>query len=117
MFFALRPWTEGNQSDDGNAKSIDKESGLFKTATFLEKAEERVESAKSGNEDIEVTMLRLENFAELRKDLDNKAREQLLKTIGACLRVSAAPGDTVARFDNENYGLINPVFSAKVMSS
>ncbi len=108
LFFALRPWTEDNLSDDGTVKNIDKESGLFKTATFLKKAEKRTEGAKNGNEVTEVSMLRLENFAALGNDLDNKAREQLLKTIGACLRVSAAPSDTVARFDNENFGLIHP---------
>ena len=107
LFFAIRPWTEGSQSDEDNAKKVDKESGLFKTEAFLEKAEKRTETAKSQNEDIEVTMLRLDNFAALGKNLDNKTREQLLKTIGACLRVSSAPGDTVARFDNENYGLIH----------
>jgi len=107
LFFALRPWTEGNGSDDKNPKGRDKESGLYKTDAFLEQVEKRIESAKSQNENIEFTTLRLENFVELGKDLDAKARGQLLKTIGACLRVSSGPSDTVARFDNENYGLVH----------
>ena len=107
LFFALRPWTEGNQSAASDAKNRDKESGLFKTEPFLELAERRVESAKSQNQDVEFTMLRLENFTEFVKGLDNKARKRLLKSIGACLQVGTAPGDAVARFDNENYGLIH----------
>jgi EAL domain-containing protein (putative c-di-GMP-specific phosphodiesterase class I) len=107
LFFALRPWTEGNQSDDNGAKDRDKESGLYKTETFLKKVEKRIESARNDNEDLELTVLRLENFAELGKGLDANEREQLLKTIGACLRVGAGAGDTVARFDNENYGLVH----------
>ncbi len=39
LFFALRPWTEGNQSDEKSAKSRDKESGLYKTGSFLEQVE------------------------------------------------------------------------------
>ncbi len=107
LFFALRPWTEGNQSDEKNPKSRDKESGLYQTDSFLEQVGKRIESAKSQNENVELTMLRLEKFAELGKDLDAKARGQLLQTIGACLRVSSGPGDAVARFDNENFGLIH----------
>ena len=107
LFFALRPWTEGNGPDDTNPKECDKESGLYKTDAFLEQVEKRIESAKDQNENIEFTMLRLENFVELGKELDAKARGQLLKTIAACLRVSSGPSDTVARFDNENYGLVH----------
>ena len=107
LFFAPRPWTEGNQSDEKNLKGRDTESGLYKADAFLEQVEKRVESANRQNENVELTMLRLENFAELGKDLDAKARGQLLKTIGACLRVSAGPGDAVARFDDENFGLIH----------
>ena len=107
LFFALRPWTEGNGPDDKNPKECDKESGLYKTDAFLEQVEKRIESAKDQNENIEFTMLRLENFVELGKELDAKARGQLLKTIAACLRVSSGPSDTVARFDNENYGLVH----------
>ena len=107
LFFALRPWTEGNAGDDKSNGNRDRESGLIKTEAFLDEAGGRIEDAKAKNEDVEVTMLRLENFADVGKSLDPKAREQLLKTIGACLRVSAAPGDAVARFDTENYGLIH----------
>ncbi len=109
LFFALRPWTEGIQSDEKQAKYRDKESGLYKEDAFLEQVEKRIKSAKgkNENENIELTMLRLENLAELGKELDAKSREQLLKTIGACLKVSVGPGDAVARFDNENFGLIH----------
>ena len=73
LFFALRPWTEGNGSDDKNPKGRDKESGLYKTDAFLAQVEKRIESAKSQSESIEFTMLRLENFVDLGKELDAKA--------------------------------------------
>jgi EAL domain-containing protein (putative c-di-GMP-specific phosphodiesterase class I) len=107
LFFAIRPWTESNESDDKNPNARDKESGLYKTDAFLEQVAKRIDGARGHHENIEFTMLRLDNFAELGKDLDAKSRERLLKTIGACLRVSSGPNDTVARFDEENYGLVH----------
>ena len=107
LFFALRPAAEGDQAGEPGSKEIDRETGLFKTQPFLNRAAKRVAGAKAGNEEIELTMLRLENFAGLGESLGVKAREQLLKTVAACLKVTAAPGDTVARFDDENYGLLH----------
>jgi len=41
------------------------------------------------------------------KRLDPETGYVLLKTIAACLRVNAAPGETVGRFDDNNYGLVH----------
>jgi predicted signal transduction protein with EAL and GGDEF domain len=80
---------------------------LFQTTAFVRRASECLKTAQEQGESLILTMVRLQDFAELFSRLDGETADILLKTISACLRVNAARGETVGRFDDNNYGFIH----------
>ena len=80
---------------------------MFQTTAFVRRAGERLKTAQEEGEDLSLTMVRLQDFTNLFSRLDPETGNVLLKTIAACLRVNAAPGETVGRFDDNYYGLVH----------
>lgn len=105
-FFALR-LTGGAAAAMGEEPDRDPVTGLLTSESFAETAARRIgEAAKSGD-DLKLTLVKLQDFAQLRARLDREASESLQKTIGACLRVSAGASETAAAFDDSSYGLLH----------
>jgi EAL domain-containing protein (putative c-di-GMP-specific phosphodiesterase class I)/GGDEF domain-containing protein len=107
MFFALRLGSSAEMTNPIEEAGRDPATGLFQTTAFVRRASERLKTAQADGEDLNLTMVRLQDFADLFSRLDPEAGDMLLKTIAACLRVNAAPGETVGRFDDNNYGLVH----------
>jgi GGDEF domain-containing protein len=107
MFFALRLGSSAELANPAEDAGRDPATGLFQTTAFVRRASERLKTAQAEGEDLSLTMVRLQDFADLFSRLDAEAGDILLKTIAACLRVNAAPGETVGRFDDNNYGLVH----------
>lgn len=107
MFFALRLGSSPETTSSMEETGRDPATGLFQTTAFVRRASERLKTAQADGEDLGLTMVRLQDFADLFSRLDPEAGDILLKTIAACLRVNAAPGETVGRFDDNNYGLVH----------
>ncbi len=107
MFFALRLATGPDAERDADASGRDPKTGLYQTGTFVKRAVERLKTAEADGEDVALTMIRLQDFAKLYARLEPGAGEMLEKTIAACLRVHAASGEAVGRFDDDNYGIVH----------
>lgn len=107
LFFALRLGSSAEPSNSIEEAGRDPATGLFQTAAFVRRASERLKAARADGDELNLTLVRLQDFADLFARLDAEAGDMLLKTIAACLRVNAAPGETVGRFDNANYGLVH----------
>lgn len=107
MFFALRQGTGAEASHGPGAAGRDPKTGLYQTGTFVKRAVERLKTAEANGEDVELTMIRLQDFAKMFSRLDPETGEMLEKTIAACLRVHADSSETVGRFDDDNYGFVH----------
>ena len=107
LFFALRLGSEADERKKRSDAGRDKESGLHQADGFAKQATAKVRAAKKRGEDVELTMVRLQNFSELRSRLDDQTSKSLLQSVGACLRVGAGAGDAAGRFDDENYGIVH----------
>lgn len=107
IFFALRLGSSAETTNSIEEAGRDPATGLFQTTAFVRRASERLKAAQADGEGLNLTMVRLQDFADLYSRLDAETGDMLLKTIAACLRVNAAPGETVGRFDGNNYGLVH----------
>jgi EAL domain-containing protein (putative c-di-GMP-specific phosphodiesterase class I)/GGDEF domain-containing protein len=106
-FFALR--LAGSEGYNGNAEAVarDTETGLLRTESFARLAEQRIRAANDRGQNLMLTLLRIPELASFRARLDHEASESLLRTIGACLRVSSGGAEVAGRFDERSFGLLH----------
>jgi EAL domain-containing protein (putative c-di-GMP-specific phosphodiesterase class I) len=80
---------------------------LLRTESFARLAEQRIGAARERGQSLMLTMLRIPELNALRSRLDQEASESLIRTIGACLRVSAGATEVAGRFDERSFGLVH----------
>jgi PAS domain S-box-containing protein len=84
----------------------DAESGLFDAKTFQTAAGEPIKGT-GRDAGYQLTLLELGDFSELRERLDAETRDEVIKTLGAHLRVQSLGGDLAGRIDEDRFGLIH----------
>jgi EAL domain-containing protein (putative c-di-GMP-specific phosphodiesterase class I)/GGDEF domain-containing protein len=106
-FFALRLSGADVVSGKGDGLSRDNESGLLKSESFARLADQKIRAARDRGQSLMLTMLRIPELAALRSRLDQEASESIVRTIGACLRVSSGATAVAGRFDERSFGLVH----------
>lgn len=81
------------------------ESGLPRAADFADLAGRKL--AELDGDDVELTLLRLDDMEPLRARLDEENRAALSAAIGGALRASAVGGELAGEIDAGNYGLVH----------
>ena len=107
FFFALRLTGKDEVLTDQTDTRRDKETGLLNKEAFTEFAAQRIKDAGADGQDLQVTMVRLEDMGELRTRLDEEADRDLLRTLGGFFDRGAGNRDAAAKFDDENYGVLH----------
>lgn len=107
FFFALRLTSKDETLTDSDDTRRDSETGLLNKEAFAEYATQRIKDAEADGQDLQVTMLRLEDMGELRTRLDEEADRDLMRTLGRCFDDGAGNRDVAAKFDDENYGVLH----------
>lgn len=107
FFFALRLTSKDEVLTDKSDKRRDSETGLFNKEAFTEFAAQRIKDAEAEGQELQVTMVRLEEMGELRTRLDEESDRDLLRTLGSCFDQGAGNSDAAAKFDDENYGVLH----------
>ena len=105
FFFALRLTGKDEVFVDPNDTRRDRETGLLNKDAFAEDAAQRMREAEAEGADLKLTMLRLNDFGEMRSRLDEESSRELMRTLGACM--TGPDTESAARFDDENYGVLH----------
>jgi GGDEF domain-containing protein len=107
VFIALRLASKDELLTDSNDTRRDSETGLLNRDAFAEVAAQKIRDAEGRGEDLKLTMLRLGDMSDLRTRLDEEADRDLMRTLGACLTGDPRHNEAAARFDDENFGVLN----------
>jgi EAL domain-containing protein (putative c-di-GMP-specific phosphodiesterase class I)/GGDEF domain-containing protein len=107
VFIALRLASKDELLTDSNDTRRDSETGLLNRDAFAEVAAQKIRDAEGRGEDLKLTMLRLGDMSDLRTRLDEEADRDLMRTLGACLTGDQRHNEAAARFDDENFGVLN----------
>ena len=106
-FLAFRMGTGPAAKAGGSRMTRDSESGLYDADTFAEVVKKRVELGADADGDSKMTLIALPGYEELKGRLDGDAEQDLMNTVGACLRASSVDGDAAARIDDDRFGLVH----------
>ncbi len=87
----------------------EKNSGLLDRAGFTSVVGERISAARESGDDLDFTLLQLNEAKQLRERLDAAAQKELDAAIGACLRARSVGGDSAGRFDDSRFGIVHRV--------
>ena len=107
FFFALRLTAEDEVMVRENDPQRDSQTGLFNKQAFAEVAAERMKEAGAKGEELQVTMVRLNEMGDFRARLDQETDRDLMRTLGNCFERNAGRSDAAAKFDDENFGLLH----------
>jgi len=106
-FFLAFRMSAANDEADTVFRARDAETGLYDQSAFPELAAKRIKRLQETGENVKVSMVSMGGFAKLRSRLDAATGRSLMDTVSACLRAHSADGDTVARIDQDRYGLVH----------
>lgn len=82
-------------------------SGMFRGDAFAEMAMGRMSGLKAANQEASLTLLALPDYRHLRRRLDSAAEQDLLQTLGACLKANSVNGDSAGRIGLDRFGLVH----------
>ena len=82
---------------------IDRETGLEKYVSFLEKLNASMERAKDFNEDFSLLLLDVDNFKEVVHTYGYEASKQLLKEMGSLVKLRLRPVDACGRYGFDEF--------------
>ena len=103
-FLALRMGPRRPPGSPAGGAARDVESGLYEADSFAEVVHRTL---SPGAADSHMTLIALPGFEDLRGRLDEDAADDLMSTIGACLRASSVDGDAAARIADDRFGLLH----------
>lgn len=85
----------------------DAESGLYNAESFGNVLKKRLKNMDSDDVDSQMTLIELGDYEALKGRLDSETEQDLVNTVGACLRANSVDGDSAARIDDDKYGLVH----------
>lgn len=89
--------------------SRDEEAGVLDKKSYATAAAQRVKEVTAAGGKAKVTMVKLDNLEELKKDLSDQDQDKLMTTIGGILASESLGGDTAGRIDEENFSFAHDV--------
>ncbi len=105
-FLALRRSRLGRREDRAPQLGRDEETGLLDADAFVAVVRRRVRSLRD-EAGRQVTLVALAGYEGLRDRLERQGEQELMATIGACLRAHSIDGDAAARVAADRFGLIH----------
>jgi len=85
----------------------DMEAGVLTTEAFGSVATDRIRSFRDAGGDPKVTMIRIENLEELKRQVPEATQNKVMDTIGGILKGHSLGGDTAGRVDDESFGFVH----------
>jgi len=105
-FLALRVHiNEKGQAEEGASR--DKGSGLLEGDAFSEMAVKKLQDAKGGDSDAEMTLVSIPGFETFYQILNEEERDFLLNTVGATLRANSIGGDSAGAIGDDKFGIVH----------
>lgn len=85
----------------------DFDTGMLKTQSFVEVANEKIQAAKERGEDVKLTLVGLPDLKTLLDQLSEEARASLMMEISDYIRSKSLDGDTAGVLDPESYSFVH----------
>lgn len=85
----------------------DEETGLLDSDSFGEVVSERIEAARDGGQNLDLTLFDLKQLGTMRGRVDGKIIEKFVNHVGDALRRNSVDGDSAGRFDDDTYGVLH----------
>ncbi|WP_417789364.1 EAL domain-containing protein [Terasakiella pusilla] len=85
----------------------DEESGLLDDKSFVQAAQSRIKQQSVLGENLEMTMLDMDQLQELANSLGNEDAGHLMSSVGAYLRSTSIGGDTAGRISDNKFGIVH----------
>jgi EAL domain-containing protein (putative c-di-GMP-specific phosphodiesterase class I)/GGDEF domain-containing protein len=106
FFLALR--LNGGNGETKTVGAVrDQDTGLFDGGPFANVVAERANQLRASGADVRLTLVTMDDFADLRAGLDEASDRALMSTVGACFRANSVDGDTAGRIADGRYGLLH----------
>ncbi|SCA57227.1 putative diguanylate phosphodiesterase (EAL domain) [Candidatus Terasakiella magnetica] len=85
----------------------DEDSGLYDEDSFLEAAQATIQSNAMKGEQVEMTMLDMEQLQAIANGLGNEDAGHLMTSVGSYLKSSSIGGDTAGRISDNKFGIVH----------
>ena len=99
----VRPSTADLRRSEG----ADPQSGLLSSASFVDSVNERLAATQGHHPDAKLTLIRLNEFDDLKKRLGDDNVGQMMQEIGGLLRAMSVDGGTAGRLGEDRFGLMH----------
>ncbi|NQV98990.1 MAG: GGDEF domain-containing protein [Rhodospirillales bacterium] len=87
----------------GPAVGHDDEAGILDNKAYATVAAKRLKEASGSGAHAKLTMVKIDNLDELKRDLSDQDQDKLMTTIGGILSSQSLGGDTAGRINDENF--------------
>ncbi|MCK6451944.1 MAG: sensor domain-containing phosphodiesterase [Alphaproteobacteria bacterium] len=88
-------------------ENVDVETGLLPADGFAQSINERLGATHAHQPDAKLTLLRLDQFDELKKRLGDDNIQHMMQEIGGLLRAMSVDGGTAGRLGDDRFGLMH----------
>ncbi len=85
----------------------DIEAGVHNKESFAAVAAERLKQVAAAGGDAKLTMVKIDNLDDVKKDLSDQDQSKLMTTIGGILSGESIGGDTAGRIGDESFSLVH----------
>jgi EAL domain-containing protein (putative c-di-GMP-specific phosphodiesterase class I) len=99
----VRPSTADLRRSEG----ADAATGLLSSISFADSVNERLTATQGHNPDAKLTLIRLNEFDDLKKRLGDDNVAQMMDEIGGLLRAMSVDGNTAGRLGDDRFGLMH----------
>ena len=104
LFVAFRL---GNDFGRSTSLTKDQESGLLDQKSFVEAAKSRIKKDVAKGEQVEMTMLDMDELQEIANSLGNEDASFFMSSVGNYLKSSSLGGNTAGRISDGKFGLVH----------
>ena len=85
----------------------DEEAGVLNRDSFASVAANRLKQVAEAGGEAKLTMVKIDNLDEIKKDLSHQDQSKLMTTIGGILAGESVGGDAAGRIDDENFSFVH----------
>lgn len=85
----------------------DAEAGVLNKENFASVAADRLKQVAEAGGDAKLTLVKIDNLDEIKKDLSDQDQSKLMTTIGGILASESVGGDAAGRIDDENFSFVS----------
>lgn len=108
IFISLKAYQQSDiTSVDFDPKLMDKETGLVNKDTFGEIAANLANSAKTMNEKLDLTFMKIEGIDTMRDEVGEESTNEFLNDIGERIKEFSVDGQAAGRLSDNHFGVIH----------